>query len=510
MLPALDAIAIAPPVRQVDPALPEPAPSAAAGFLALVAAALSSGRTDDRMSGTPASDPPPPDGEDGEVAGASTDSRVGPAPSEPTADPPPSPHPAEEVVPPGLSVASGDAAAARQRIEPALPMMAEADRAPPADDDPLPEFAPDPHASDANALAPPADPGSRTAMQPPAEATPGRQGDVLASAEPDVAGSVASRGETNDSAPPGAITATASDAAGLASRPAGLHGPAPALPERQGEPCRPGDEADRPGHAALARPVAKPTVEGPPHGAAAAETRSDVAKEIAPQGGEATTPETELGGSRAVSASPAQQGEDEASADAGLRGRQTHAVAEARTDILARSAVESPVATSPSASTSPQPSSAPEGPSPTVPVRSPADRAFVPPVRQLAPVLITLALSPQDGPARLTLSLEPEELGRIEVAVERVAEGRLAITVLAERAETLHLLQRDSALLDRALAQAGVGSEGRSLAFAFGDPGGGAPGGRGGERGSTRAGPEQAPSGARPAVATTALLDIAV
>ncbi len=100
------------------------------------------------------------------------------------------------------------------------------------------------------------------------------------------------------------------------------------------------------------------------------------------------------------------------------------------------------------------------------------DRPVIPPALQLAPIVITLSALDQGAATRLTLTLEPEELGRIEVAVERTGEARLAITVVADRPETLHLLQRDSALLDRALAQAGVGAEGRSLAFAFGGSGG--------------------------------------
>lgn len=145
---------------------------------------------------------------------------------------------------------------------------------------------------------------------------------------------------------------------------------------------------------------------------------------------------------------------------------------------------------------------------PLQPVRVP-DRPVIPPALQLAPIVITLSTLEQDAAMRLTLTLEPEELGRIEVAVERTGEARLAITMVADRPETLHLLQRDSALLDRALAQAGVGLEGRSLAFAFGGSGG-----RGDER---RGRPNSRDEPVRDAVAEAAqptsvrtLLDLAV
>lgn len=94
----------------------------------------------------------------------------------------------------------------------------------------------------------------------------------------------------------------------------------------------------------------------------------------------------------------------------------------------------------------------------------------LPPARQVAPILIALVQGGESAPDRLTLLLEPEELGRIEIALDRDPERRVMIAVVAERAETLHLLQRDASLLDRALAQAGVGAEGRSLAFDLGSP----------------------------------------
>ncbi|MFQ3623701.1 MAG: flagellar hook-length control protein FliK [Acetobacteraceae bacterium] len=132
------------------------------------------------------------------------------------------------------------------------------------------------------------------------------------------------------------------------------------------------------------------------------------------------------------------------------------------------------------------------------------------PARQIAPVLVALVQGGEGAPDRLTVLLEPEELGRIEIAVDRDSDRRVSIAVLAERAETLHLLQRDASLLDRALAQAGVGAEGRSLAF---DLGGSSRNTRQEERGTRR----EARAGGEPqAVPTPApasplsLLDIAI
>lgn len=90
------------------------------------------------------------------------------------------------------------------------------------------------------------------------------------------------------------------------------------------------------------------------------------------------------------------------------------------------------------------------------------------PARQIAPVLVAVAIA--GGTARLSVTLEPAELGRVEISVERKGEAT-DIRVVAERPETLALMQRDQRELDRTLAQAGIGSEGRSLSFSLSDGG---------------------------------------
>ncbi|NKC33731.1 hypothetical protein HEQ75_22905 [Roseomonas sp. BU-1] len=91
------------------------------------------------------------------------------------------------------------------------------------------------------------------------------------------------------------------------------------------------------------------------------------------------------------------------------------------------------------------------------------------PARQLAPFAVALALGADSS---LTLTLDPVELGRVEVAIERQG-AESAIRVTAERPETLALLQRDARELERALADAGLGQRGPSLSFGLsaGGPG---------------------------------------
>jgi len=173
-----------------------------------------------------------------------------------------------------------------------------------------------------------------------------------------------------------------------------------------------------------------------------------------------------------------------------------------------RAAAPAPASAQHAAIQAPHPAQA--VPPPPPPVRD----APPPPVRQLAPVVVAVAIP--GGTARLAVTLEPAELGRVEISVER--GGTTAeVRILAERPETLALLQRDQRELDRALGQAGIGPEERRLSFALaergpGDPGSGQPGGRHGDgrRGPRLATLAEAASAAEPARRPLSLIDLAI
>ena len=123
--------------------------------------------------------------------------------------------------------------------------------------------------------------------------------------------------------------------------------------------------------------------------------------------------------------------------------------------------------------------------------------APMPPARQLAPQIVALSLktggAEGSAPGRIELLLEPAELGRVEIRVEPGTgpTDTTAVRILAERPETLALLQRDARELDRALNQAGLGADtgtgggGFTLSFALGS---GARQGSDGEGSSSDAG----------------------
>jgi Flagellar hook-length control protein FliK len=86
------------------------------------------------------------------------------------------------------------------------------------------------------------------------------------------------------------------------------------------------------------------------------------------------------------------------------------------------------------------------------------------PAQQIAPTLLAIAPG-QDGVQRLTVRLHPAELGMVQVQIERPAGGPANVAITVERAETLQMLMQDQPQLHRALDQAGVQAQGRSIAF---------------------------------------------
>ncbi len=85
------------------------------------------------------------------------------------------------------------------------------------------------------------------------------------------------------------------------------------------------------------------------------------------------------------------------------------------------------------------------------------------PAQQVLPALVSLGHS--QGVRHVTVRLDPQELGRLQIRVEQPKDGPARVTLTAERPQTLDLLMRDQAQLHRALDQAGVPAEGRSISF---------------------------------------------
>jgi flagellar hook-length control protein FliK len=80
-------------------------------------------------------------------------------------------------------------------------------------------------------------------------------------------------------------------------------------------------------------------------------------------------------------------------------------------------------------------------------------------------VSVRLKKAVENGDTKLRIQLRPHELGRVEVKLDIAGDGRAKALILAERPETLELLQRDSRILERALQDAGLKTDQNALSF---------------------------------------------
>lgn len=94
--------------------------------------------------------------------------------------------------------------------------------------------------------------------------------------------------------------------------------------------------------------------------------------------------------------------------------------------------------------------------------------AYMPPAHQMA---MQVQRAIQDGNERLSIRLNPQELGRIDVQLEIGSEGKLRAKVMVENPQTLEMLQKDARTLEKALQDAGLQTDQNSLAFSLQDHG---------------------------------------
>jgi flagellar hook-length control protein FliK len=94
---------------------------------------------------------------------------------------------------------------------------------------------------------------------------------------------------------------------------------------------------------------------------------------------------------------------------------------------------------------------------------------ILPPNEQIA---VQIQNAMQKGSTRLTVDLEPAELGRVEVKLNVDKDKNVTAQVVVDRPATLDLLQKDAHTLERALQDAGLQTSSGSLSFNLRDTGG--------------------------------------
>lgn len=91
----------------------------------------------------------------------------------------------------------------------------------------------------------------------------------------------------------------------------------------------------------------------------------------------------------------------------------------------------------------------------------------------LAGVALEIAAQVRAGNTRFEIRLDPPELGRIDVRLDVDRHGHVTSRLLVDRPETLDMLRRDAASLERALQDAGLKTSDNALNFSLRDQSGG-------------------------------------
>jgi flagellar hook-length control protein FliK len=87
----------------------------------------------------------------------------------------------------------------------------------------------------------------------------------------------------------------------------------------------------------------------------------------------------------------------------------------------------------------------------------------------LAGVAIEIASKAVAGKNHFDIRLDPPELGRIEVRLDVGRDGSISSHVIADRKDTLDLLQRDASGLQRAFEDAGLKTSDQGMQFSLRD-----------------------------------------
>jgi flagellar hook-length control protein FliK len=80
-------------------------------------------------------------------------------------------------------------------------------------------------------------------------------------------------------------------------------------------------------------------------------------------------------------------------------------------------------------------------------------------------VQVALKHASAEGLQRITIQLDPQELGRIDVRLELARDGATHIAFTADRPETIDMLQRDARLLERVLQEGGMKTDAGNMEF---------------------------------------------
>lgn len=125
--------------------------------------------------------------------------------------------------------------------------------------------------------------------------------------------------------------------------------------------------------------------------------------------------------------------------------------------------------------------------------------AYIPADEQVA---LQIKKGVSEGVDKISIKLDPGNLGKVEIKLEVTHDGRLTAVIAADKPETLHMLQHEAGKLEQSLRDAGLKTDQQSLSFTLRDQGQANEGrdgnGAGGGRQRNRGDEDYAEAGQRP------------
>ena len=84
-------------------------------------------------------------------------------------------------------------------------------------------------------------------------------------------------------------------------------------------------------------------------------------------------------------------------------------------------------------------------------------------------IKVNITKSAVKGVDTIDIQLKPEDLGKIQIKMHIAKDGKVQAEIIASRAETADLLQKDASSLSKAFNEAGYDTDAKSFTFSFHD-----------------------------------------
>jgi flagellar hook-length control protein FliK len=96
-----------------------------------------------------------------------------------------------------------------------------------------------------------------------------------------------------------------------------------------------------------------------------------------------------------------------------------------------------------------------------------APKLPLPPQKIAEQISVQIEKAARDGLDKISIQLNPEELGRVDIKLEIGHDGKVSASIIVDRPETLEAIQKEAKGLEKALEQAGLKADSGSLNFSL-------------------------------------------